>query len=436
MAGEQQQSQKCKWHAEQIPPEEDSGPTTVNVYAAKIDPKLASAVIRELNVKAPLPALGHVKRIRRTATEGAMELSVILCCISNPEAEEDATMPAAVSEVVDKHGLQPFIVPVSEKPATSREEWKSQCQLWPTSFHPNAGRAAEGEKLDQAAVDNMCTFMQKAVEVAGLARGRGQPGNGAVIVDPALGAVIAWGYDETGSRCSSMGFGSHSLTKFSVEDSGRTSAGLENSSLAISSRAVLTSQFPFESDMCQVPPKTKEVVETNDKIVDKCKIQQWFGQHEFPGRQFAGHGFHPLRHAVMAAIEMAAARDKRLFPSDRKTPDKLYDVGDQDINVSSKKPRTKENPLENGAPTGYLPRIEGFEISRPYLCTGFDIYVTREPCAMCGMGLVHQRFRRVIYGVPNVEDGALGSRYRLHGKETLNHHYTVFKLSLSEEDLL
>ncbi|KAL3699906.1 hypothetical protein R1sor_017928 [Riccia sorocarpa] len=436
MAGEETKS-VSKWYVQQIPAEEDCGPTTVNVYASKIDPKLASAVIRELNVKAPLPTLGHVKRIRRTVTKDGMELSVLLCCVGNPEAEEDPKMPASVSEIVDKHGLQPFIVPVSDKPARSREEWESQCQLWPTSFHPNAGKAADIEKLDQAAVDSMCTFMQMAAQVARLARGRGQPGNGAVIVDPALGAVIAWGYDETGSRCSSMGFGSHSLSTLSEEDSGRTSVELQKSPMGNTSEAgVSPPNCPLDADMLLEASRLKQGLEANETFVDNCTVQQRLRHQEFPGRQFTGHGFHPLRHAVMAAIEMAAARDKRLFPSDRKIADRAYDVGDQDIPVSSKKPRTMETTFEDGPATQNLTKTVVLEISRPYLCTGFDIYVTREPCAMCAMALVHQRFRRVIYGVPNVESGALESRYRLHGKETLNHHYTVFKLSVSEEDLL
>jgi tRNA-specific adenosine deaminase 3 len=79
--------------------------------------------------------------------------------------------------------------------------------------------------------------------------------------------------------------------------------------------------------------------------------------------------------------------------------------------------------------------ILGLPLSRPYLCTGFDIYVTREPCAMCAMALVHQRVRRVIYGISNKMVGSLGSKYRLHGQRSLNHHYTVFQVSITEDDI-
>jgi tRNA-specific adenosine deaminase 3 len=67
-----------------------------------------------------------------------------------------------------------------------------------------------------------------------------------------------------------------------------------------------------------------------------------------------------------------------------------------------------------------------------YLCTGCDVFVTVEPCAMCAMALVHSRIRRLIYALPAAE-GALGSKYRLHTVPSINHHYQVVRNFLSEE---
>ncbi|BBM98293.1 tRNA-specific adenosine deaminase 3 [Marchantia polymorpha subsp. ruderalis] len=439
MAGVAQHSQCCQWSVEQILSEAESEPRTVDVYAAKIEPKLANFIIRELNVKAPLPSLGHVKRIRRCGTQGALELSVILCPVNEAGTSEDAVMPTCVSELVDKHGLQPFIISVSEKPARTREEWEVQCQLWPTSFHPNAGKA-ELEELDQAAVHSMCTFMQMAVQVAHLARGYGQPGNGAIIVDPGLGAVVAWGYDGTGSCCSSVNFGSHSSATVPIKGSGRDPEEHQNSPVMASIETMLSSEPILErgSNTLFKVLKSPECFETHG---NNSETDKHTGSKKFTGRQFLGHGLHPLRHAVMAAIEMAAARDRRLFPTDRISKCRPDETEFEDIPVSSKKHRSvevigDEHRARLASSTENMTKTDPFEISRPYLCTGFDIYITREPCAMCAMAMVHQRFRRVVYGVPNTLDGALGSRYRLHGKPTLNHHYTVFKVSISEETLL
>ena len=68
-----------------------------------------------------------------------------------------------------------------------------------------------------------------------------------------------------------------------------------------------------------------------------------------------------------------------------------------------------------------------------HLCAGCDIYVTLEPCAMCAMALVHSRIRRLVYALPALEAGAVGSRYQLHAEKSLNHHFGVVAGMLRSE---
>lgn len=42
------------------------------------------------------------------------------------------------------------------------------------------------------------------------------------------------------------------------------------------------------------------------------------------------------------------------------------------------------------------------------------------------MGLVHSRISRVFYSEKNEKDGGLGSIYKIHLQEGLNHHFEVF----------
>lgn len=54
-----------------------------------------------------------------------------------------------------------------------------------------------------------------------------------------------------------------------------------------------------------------------------------------------------------------------------------------------------------------------------------DLYVTKEPCAMCAGALVHTRVRRVIFGCADPSAGAAGSVINLLQMPTLNHRCDV-----------
>lgn len=180
---------------------------------------------------------------------------------------------------------------------------------------------------------------------------------------------------------------------------------------------------------------------------------------------------HPLHHAVMLAVAAVAERDLRLWPAHLESPlqphkgavegsaaDSKWSQSDrkrkrayQDAGVAACSPA--EQPTSAGAVDGEAKHaavqqsvhgslgdaciFEGAEDcaadaagSKPYLCTSYDCYTVREPCAMCAMALVHSRVRRVIFCVPDEAHGALGGSFRLHGQRSLNHHYQVYRCQL------
>ncbi|HEX8491046.1 MAG TPA: tRNA adenosine(34) deaminase TadA [Chthoniobacterales bacterium] len=54
-----------------------------------------------------------------------------------------------------------------------------------------------------------------------------------------------------------------------------------------------------------------------------------------------------------------------------------------------------------------------------------DLYVTKEPCAMCAGALVHVRMRRVIFGCADERSGAAGGTVNLLQMPSLNHHCEI-----------
>jgi len=54
-----------------------------------------------------------------------------------------------------------------------------------------------------------------------------------------------------------------------------------------------------------------------------------------------------------------------------------------------------------------------------------DLYVTKEPCAMCAGALVHVRMRRVVFGCADPRSGAAGGSINLLQMAALNHRCEI-----------
>src|SRR5712691_3588727 len=62
-----------------------------------------------------------------------------------------------------------------------------------------------------------------------------------------------------------------------------------------------------------------------------------------------------------------------------------------------------------------------------------DLYVTKEPCAMCAGALVHTRVRRVIFGCADPSAGAAGSVMNLLQIPQWNHRCDIVSGILQDE---
>ncbi|XP_050213998.1 tRNA-specific adenosine deaminase TAD3 isoform X2 [Mercurialis annua] len=393
-----------------IPPNQQP---TVNAFASLIEPKLANALIRNLNKIAPLENFRHVKRIQKRNVEGKSQLSVILCLTSEDDSQSN-NIPQDVQELINSYQLSPFITKICKHAATSREEWEEQCKFWPTSFHPPTYNIDGITGFNEEDSHSVFNFMKVAIDLA--KSGDGLVVNAAVIVDPSVQQIIASGCDQIFSR--------HVPTKKSSIENGHFIQPTSVTSSSHSNKvATHISMFPNNAD---------DRSERLELFVSCLNPWQWSRQQlDVTSSCYC----HPLRHAPIVAIESSAERDRLMFPGVFHTEEKYLNAELEQTSIAgfpTKRQKTSLANVENGKE--FDSHTEDRSM-RPYLCTGYDIYTVWEPCTMCAMAMVHQRIRRIFFAFPNPKAGALGSVYRLQGERSLNHHYAVFRVVLPENAL-
>ena len=111
----------------------------------------------------------------------------------------------------------------------------------------------------------------------------------------------------------------------------------------------------------------------------------------------AGQG---LQHPAMMAIEAVALEARRRYAAAAAGP----------ASGASKR------ALEGSS--------EGFE---DYLCQDCDVVLTKEPCVMCAMALVHSRVRRIAFRDSDEAFGGFGGRIALQHCKSLNHHPRILQ---------
>ncbi|XP_027708937.1 probable inactive tRNA-specific adenosine deaminase-like protein 3 [Vombatus ursinus] len=129
----------------------------------------------------------------------------------------------------------------------------------------------------------------------------------------------------------------------------------------------------------------------------------------------------PLLHATMVCIDLIAQGQGRgtynfkSYPACTVSP-----LGNRDPSASK------------AIRAGTVRKFESRDDGLPYICTGYELYITSEPCVMCAMALVHSRIQRVFYGIAS-PDGALGTKYKIHTRQDLNHRFEVFRGILEDQ---
>ena len=127
---------------------------------------------------------------------------------------------------------------------------------------------------------------------------------------------------------------------------------------------------------------------------------------------------HPLHHTTMVLVDLIArSQGGGAWDHTANTPGMSFTPSES---ISSPQ---AEQSLDSILPAS----LSCVPSPGPYLCTGYDVFLWKEPCHMCSMALLHMRVRRVVYCL-NTRDGALGTVDMLHTREGLNHRYEVYRV--------
>uniref|UniRef100_A0A803M4G7 CMP/dCMP-type deaminase domain-containing protein n=1 Tax=Chenopodium quinoa TaxID=63459 RepID=A0A803M4G7_CHEQI len=399
------------WDIIHIPAKSPFLPTqqsTVDVFASDIDPKLANTLVRKLNKIAPLENLRHVKRVRKSCKDGETQLSVILC-LTGEDGTELGCMPMDLRELTNCYQFANMLRQLKKSGKNNANygphHFILQHSKMPDILINNIEGITGFSEENSTRIFNYMNFALKLAKSAG-----NQFVNAAVIVDPSSNQVITSACDEISSW--NMRLDGHEAQSLDVDEAS-TSHTYANGSSS------LNGSFNVSKTSCS--------------SISCLNPWQWTQQNLSSSRSCF---WHPLRHAAMVAIEYSAARDRRLFPTIGEANEESVQLSPNvtsAVGLPVKRQKTNLANVKSGVDVpadGFLSKSE-----RPYLCTGYDIYLAWEPCAMCAMALVHQRIRRIFYAFPNPNAGALGTVYRLQGEKSLNHHYAVFRVILHDKDL-
>ena len=80
---------------------------------------------------------------------------------------------------------------------------------------------------------------------------------------------------------------------------------------------------------------------------------------------------------------------------------------------------TKQNPLGHAELLAISKASKKLNSWRLENC---DIYVTLEPCIMCGGAIIQSRIKTVYFGAYDPKGGAMGSSINVNEAKNINHH--------------
>ncbi|XP_066595126.1 probable inactive tRNA-specific adenosine deaminase-like protein 3 [Prorops nasuta] len=412
------QNTEKSWIAKPIlGPEYTEDAPLQEVYAGVIkDRKQISKAIR--SITEGLPCFSHLKRC-----SGDRLLLVPLRSPASAQPEREMSEEEAKGLLTSKNfdlsllkdDLLVLKVP-SRAPRTKAQASRAS-KIWPVNFHPdpNVETIIDGSIFTDVQLNTMENYMSVAIEAATLESDGYRDCNGsAVIVDPEDGRILAIAASQINQHPmwhASMlaidlvaklhGGGAWKLSERLADDTKIIEHSKPNQDKA-SSLYVFNPNIDNDTELDKETQTVSCLATSDENLQLRAKSIKRKYQEEAP--LCFPSSLSRIRVPEFESL-LENSRQKGRSKSSTKKESSL--VVDEAIDSTKK--------------------------CGPYLCTGYWVFLLREPCPLCAMALLHSRVGRIFYGTSNEQTGILGTKAMLHTVPGLNHRYGVWSGILEQE---
>ncbi|KAG0210162.1 adenosine deaminase, tRNA-specific 3 [Mortierella sp. GBA30] len=337
---------------------------TENVYISTIEPKQTNQVLKFIRSQLPpTKGLDHIKQIRKTTRDDG----------------ESALSLHDLTQLLEKAGLEAIVTPrihgVPVYPPLTRHQFEIWKLAWPTTFREDTNRHPE---MSETELGTILGHMQSTWKLAANATCKGEE-------------ILATAHD---TRNSTKHILNHAVMNCIEAVAKREREGCRTHSPH--------HHHQHFHDLLEEQENKGTASSLSSPAAEDTTQQQPHSPHcgekrkENPEGDIKTVVSHKKSH-----LETNTTHDGK-----EKYKDEIEEDNEE-----------KEKDDSSRTPTG----------KKAYLCTGYDVYLTHEPCVMCSMALVHSRVGRVFYTLPIPASGGLGSVHKIHSHPNLNHHFFVYQ---------
>lgn len=361
--------------------------TTCDVYVSDIPSSLAHKALIEISNLLPIndSDIKHCKRINSSSynnnnTKDDKQYKTVSILLHKPDVY-DSVSDIIKQQLITTYNIQPYIVTVCNTYPMTPEQWNKARIYWPLAIP--CPKPIQQYHFNNNEKNILTQHMNYTIQLALASKQiHNQLPRACIIVDPKTNEKIAESVD-------------HRLPHSDVN------------AFTINSTMQHT-----EQQHSSIPQKRK-YVDTSDITLSNNNTKRIY---------------HVLHHCAITCIDSLARQQKHEF--DNSNNKNTHNINANEtphnhrLHVLQESPMLNSNDMVNVNDSIIDKQVEQCE--RQYLCTGYDVYMSHEPCLMCSMALLHSRIRTVYYAISNKQDGALGSNHQLHLQQSLNHHFKVF----------